>query len=393
MTCSELPSLRHNLPLIVYLLGPLMRHRSFSPPLVILLAILLTLTLLEIGVRVWFSTRGTEQDRVRYLDAREQIADRDAELIGIPYLNYALNPARADVNARGYRGQDVAIPKPEGIFRIVALGGSTTYGHALTAVEAYPAQLQRLLRETSGDRIEVVNLGVPGYFSLDSLVHLATRGVALEPDVVVVYDGVNDAALRIFQSPDCTAGENPLFGMGLDRGIWTVDNAPLPPSALYRLIAIRLGWMRDPAVFDAQLMPTGLCPPEPQGVNPLDTLAANPPLLFERNLRGIAAMGRSAGAQVVFATFAWDRAALQAQVDATPEQYQAEALIRAIDEQNDLVRALAAELDVTLVDLAAEMSDGAYYQGDHVHMTAAGTGRQAALIAATIRAERLIPGG
>ncbi len=370
-----------------------MPTRFTRPSIVILVTFLLTLVVLEVGVRVWFSLRGTEQERVRYLDAREQIADRDAELIGIPYLNYALNPARDDVNARGFRGQDVAIPKPEGVFRIVALGGSTTYGHALTADGAYPAQLQRLLRETYGDRVEVVNLGVPGYFSLDSLVNLATRGVALEPDVVIVYDGVNDAALRIFQSPDCTAGENPLFGMGLDRGIWTVDETPLPPSALYRLVAIRLGWMPDPAVFDAQLAPTRLCPPEPQGVNPLDTLAANPPMLFERNLRGMAGLARSAGAQVVFTTFAWNRAALQAQVDATPEQYQAEALIRAIDQQNALVRAMAGALDVTLVDLAAEMGDGAYYQGDHVHMTAQGTERQAALIAATIGAARLIPGG
>lgn len=370
-----------------------MRPRSLNPLFLIVFAIFITLIVLEIGVRTWFSLRGTEQDRVRYLDTREEIADRDAELIGIPYLNYALNPARDDVNARGYRGESVAIPKPEGVFRIVALGGSTTYGHALTADEAYPAQLQRILRETNGEAVEVVNLGVPGYFSLDSLVNLATRGVALEPVVVIVYDGVNDAALRIFQSPECTFGENPLFGMGLDRGIWAVDDAPLPPSALYRLIAIRLGWMRDPAVFNAQLLPTGLCPPEPQNVNPLDTLAANPPVLFERNLRGMAALAEAADARVVFATFAWNRAALQAQVEATPEQYQAEALIRAIDEQNDLVRALAAGLDATLVDLAAEMGDGAYYQGDHVHMTAAGTTRQAELIAATIRAMQLLPEG
>jgi lysophospholipase L1-like esterase len=370
-----------------------MRPRSLSPFLTILITALLTLLVLEIGVRAWFSLRGTEQDRVRYLDARAQIADRDAELIGIPYLNYALNPARDDVNARGYRGESVAIPKPEDVFRIVALGGSTTYGHALTADEAYPAQLQRILRETYGEGVEVVNLGVPGYFSLDSLVNLATRGAALEPDLVIVYDGVNDAALRIFQSPECAIGDNPLFGMGLDRGIWAVDSTPLPPSALYRLIALRLGWMRDPAVFNAQLLPTGLCPPEPQGVNPLDTLAANPPTLFERNLRGMEALARASGARVIFATFAWNRAALQAQVEATPEQYQAEALIRAIDEQNDLIRALAPELDVTLVDLASEMGDGAYYQGDHVHMTAAGTERQAALIAATIRAAQMLPEG
>lgn len=367
-----------------------MSQRSFPAWLLIFAGCITAVLLLEIGVRIWFSLRGSDADRVRYLETRQQIANRDAELIGLPYLNYALNPARDDVSARGYRGEDVAIPKPEGVMRIITLGGSTTYGHALTADEAYPARLQAILRADIASSIEVINLGVPGYFSLDSLISLATRGIALQPDIVIVYDGVNDAALRIFQDAACTGGDNPLFGMGLDRGIWQTDETPLPPSALYRLVAIRLGWLRDPAIFDAELRKTGLCPPEPQGVNPLDTLASNPPLLFERNLRGMTALAEAAGARVVLATFAWDRAALQAQVDGAPEQYQAEALIRAIDEQNALVRTLASELNVTLADLAAAMDDPVYFQGDHVHMTAAGTQRQAELFAQALREAGLV---
>src|SRR5262249_36875594 len=43
-----------------------------------------------------------------------------------------------------------------------------------------------------GRAIEVVNAGADGYTSADSLIALALRGLALAPDVVVVYDAIND---------------------------------------------------------------------------------------------------------------------------------------------------------------------------------------------------------
>jgi nicotinamidase-related amidase len=351
----------------------------FSRLLLVLLGIVVALVLLEGAVRLWYGANGSERERILYLYDRATIARQTAQLVGVPYLNYTLNPAFEDINDYGYRGEAVAIPKPDGVYRIVALGGSTTYGHALTADEAYPAQLQRLLRERGETQVEVVNLGVPGYFSLDSLVNLATRGLALQPDLILIYDGVNDAAVRIFQSPDCYNAASPLFGMGIDRGIWYAGEE-LPASALYRLVALRLGWIPDPTVFNAQLEPTGYCPPEPQNVNPLDMLAQNPPTLFARNLRSMAALAQGAGVEVVFVTFAWDRAAVQALLDADDTLYQGQALLNAIDEQNEVVRALAVELDAGLIDLAVQMGEGAYYQGDWVHMTAVGAARQAEVI-------------
>jgi len=345
---------------------------------------MISLVVIELGLRAWYGARGSEEDRIRYLDDRATIDAKTAQLVGLPYLNFVPNPALDEVNQRGYRGPAVAIPKPDGVYRIVALGGSTTYGHGLAEAESWPRQLERILRDDYGEaQVEVVNLGSPGYFSLDSVVNLATRGLAHEPDLIIVYHGINDAIVRMFQSPECYAGDSPLLGMGLDRGVWQYAGDDLPPSALYRLIALRFGWLSDPTVFTDRLRHTGFCPPEP-GTNPLDLLDANPPIYFERNLRGIAALGQSAGARVVLSTFAWDSAAMQAALDADPSLSQAEAMLRAMTEQNALIPQIADEAGALAIDLAAEMGQGDYFQGDQVHQTADGARRQAEIYAAAL---------
>src|SRR5262249_14981942 len=46
---------------------------------------------------------------------------------------------------------------------------------------------------------EVINAGVPGYSTLENLIFLESRGIFLNPDVVVLYQGLND--LRSGHSP------------------------------------------------------------------------------------------------------------------------------------------------------------------------------------------------
>lgn len=351
------------------------------------------LVLLEIGLRLWFSTRGTEREKMLYLYDRAAIDAQTAQLIGVPYLNYTLNPVYEDINERGIRGELVAIPKPEGVYRILALGGSTTFGHGLSADQAWPAQLQRILREDYGyANVEVVNLGVPGYYSLDSVVSLAARGLAHEPDLVISYDGLNDAVIRIYQDPACYNGDTPLFGMGMDRGIWQASGDPLPPSTLYRLIALHFGWMADPTTVNSRMAHTGLCPPEPGNISPLELLAQNPPVHFTRNLHSIAALAESGGAAVMFSSFAWDEAAAEAILAADPAADGTRALLNAIVEQNVLMAQIASETGALYVDLAAEMGMGAYFQGDQVHQTAEGAQRQAQVYAAFLDAAGVIAG-
>lgn len=76
-------------------------------------------------------------------------------------------------------------------FRIVCLGGSTTYGHNLRPESAWPAVTERLLRERGYD-VEVINAGMPWYATAHSLANYVLHMRYYEPDVVVVMHGVND---------------------------------------------------------------------------------------------------------------------------------------------------------------------------------------------------------
>ncbi len=350
--------------------------------------VVLALVLLEVGLRAWYTTHGTERDRMLYVYDRAAIDAQTAQLIGVPYLNYTLNPTWDDVNARGIRGDLVAVPKPEHVFRIVALGGSTTFGHALSVDETWPAQLQRMLREQYGyEHVEVVNLGVPGFHSTDTVVSLATRGLALDPDLVISYDGLNDAVVRMYQDPDCFNGDTPLFSFSMDRGIWQPGGEELPFSTLYRVLALRYGWMDDPTAVESRMAATGWCPPEPGNISQLDLIAQNPPVHFARNLRSMVALAASSGAQMMFSSVAWDVATAEAILAADPGADGTRALITAIGEHNVLMQSVAVENGALFIDLAAEMVDGAYFQGDQVHQTHAGARHQAELYAAFLDAQ------
>jgi lysophospholipase L1-like esterase len=96
------------------------------------------------------------------------------------------------VNDLGLRGPQVpAVPEP-GVRRVLALGDSATFGEGLAEEDAFPAQLERELRTRTGERWEVLNAGVQGYNAADELGLLRTRGLALEPQAVIVGFNLND---------------------------------------------------------------------------------------------------------------------------------------------------------------------------------------------------------
>lgn len=73
-------------------------------------------------------------------------------------------------------------------FRIAAIGGSTTFGVAVSDAESWPGRLQD---KTGGDTL-VYNLGVPGHTTVE---HLVTASLYLEkirPDLIIIQCGMND---------------------------------------------------------------------------------------------------------------------------------------------------------------------------------------------------------
>ena len=369
-----------------------MIRRVLAHVALVVFGIALALIVLEGGLRLWFWTHGTEHERELYVYDRATINAKTAQFIGVPFLNYTLNPSQSDINPLGYRGAAVAVPKPAGAYRIVAIGASTTFGIGLAANETWPFQLQTILQNQYGyHNVEVVNLGVPGYYSLNSVVNLATHGLALDPDLVINYDGVNDAVVRMYQDPACYNSATPLFGMGIDQGIWQFHSDELPVSTLYRVLAIKFGWMQDPTLLNSQSAPTGLCPPEPKDGNYSDRVTKNPPVYFERNLRSMVALAQSVKAHTVLTTFAWDTETAKHELVADSSLDGTRALLKAVDQQNALVAVIAQDTGSLFIDLSPQLVSSAYFQGDHIHQTADGARKQAEILAAYLDAQGVIP--
>jgi lysophospholipase L1-like esterase len=84
------------------------------------------------------------------------------------------------------------LAKPKGTRRIVGIGDSTLFGLGVREQDAYLRQLEALCNDKSGWKVEVLNLGVPGYNSAQELEMLRVRGMAYDPDLVILGYDHND---------------------------------------------------------------------------------------------------------------------------------------------------------------------------------------------------------
>jgi len=118
------------------------------------------------------------------------------------------NGTHAVFNAMGFRGPLVRVEKPAGTYRIVLLGGSTTFGYGVNDDETIDAHMRRRLpTQFSGVCVEVVNLALGGYDSYQDYERMRVDGTRLAPDLVVINSGIND--VRNAQYPDLTYPPDP----------------------------------------------------------------------------------------------------------------------------------------------------------------------------------------
>lgn len=97
-------------------------------------------------------------------------------------------------NAQGFRDEEICVPKPPGRFRIVCFGGSST-AEGPTNQLTYPKMLDAMLKDRYGeDRIEVLNCGIFAILSQNEAERFQDI-IALEPDLIVYYNFVNDLLL------------------------------------------------------------------------------------------------------------------------------------------------------------------------------------------------------
>jgi lysophospholipase L1-like esterase len=103
-------------------------------------------------------------------------------------LFWTLKPTDEGVNSLGFPGDEVAIPKPKDVFRIVFLGDSITQQNYANLVKDKLASAKNL----NGKKTETILLAVAGYSSYQGRVMAEKYGELFEPDLAFVYFGWND---------------------------------------------------------------------------------------------------------------------------------------------------------------------------------------------------------
>lgn len=100
------------------------------------------------------------------------------------------------VNGQGFRAPgELVTPKPAGTYRIFFVGASAVENVAVPDERTFEALVEAGLnaaRPAGVERVEVINAGLSGNVIADSFAMVAQRVLALEPDLIVVMDGLND---------------------------------------------------------------------------------------------------------------------------------------------------------------------------------------------------------
>jgi hypothetical protein len=104
------------------------------------------------------------------------------------------------LNAEGFRGENFREDKPEGVYRIITLGDSWTFGTGVGQFQTYPALLEAELNRLDRHKTyEVYNLSVPGYSSYHGAL-LIRPALDLNPDLIIIGYAMNEPGMAGYQS-------------------------------------------------------------------------------------------------------------------------------------------------------------------------------------------------
>ena len=278
------------------------------------------------------------------------------ELVGVQDAGDDTVLTELRTNAFGFRTHEFpTAPKAPAEFRVFCLGGSTTLGAAAeSAADTWPGLLEARLASRYPDLdVRVYNLGMSGASTAFSVVNAALLVAHMEPDLVIVYQGYNDAGP--IGRPDYR-DDHAHFFRDLDlEGSWPGVQRSLP-RWLFASWALSYVTFRMDQHLEMHAMPT-----DTQTDGDLWWPATQEGLDRRwrrgwRHLETIAAIADGAGARALFSTFQF---------------FDGDDSSRTT--VNRTLRALFAERGYDYVDIDAAIENGRRdLQWDQCHFTRAG---------------------
>ncbi len=154
-------------------------------------SIVIALGFLEAGLRIGLGNFA-QSDLLKRSDDPE-ICLENAPGTDVLYTGWMwrVAPTRMRVNSLGARGAEIEAGRRPGIARVLAVGDSFTFGQGVEEDEAWPIVAGARLW-TWGHKTEVLDFGVPGHGTPQSVALVEKRLLSLRPDLVLVGVFAND---------------------------------------------------------------------------------------------------------------------------------------------------------------------------------------------------------
>ncbi len=314
-------------------------------------------------------------------------------------------------NNMGFRGDSLLDPKPPKEFRIFMVGGSTTECFYIDDQNDLSRVVERELSSVAppGVVVRVYNAGLSGAASDDHVASISQRIVHFQPDLVVVFCGINDLLRSIYH---------------YDYRHY-VEYRPAYRKPWYKRWSMHLQITRRILLFRQRINP------DARRLQEQRTLVTNyhpkirlqrdapvtddPPRTDERsyatNLRTLAGIAKANDFELVFMTqqTTWNSAVdpearnyhwmryrapapeRESDVPETGVTFREDLMDLAMERLNDRMRGVAVEDSVPLYDLARTLPKSLQYFYDDCHFNTLGAATAAQGLAAFMIERRLFP--
>jgi lysophospholipase L1-like esterase len=342
------------------------------------LILLITFVIGEVTARLFLAFMANEAQFSKYASYTQlQNKHTSQRLTPSRFLSYTTTPNYTSSlnkhNSLGFRGEEIEQPKPKNTYRIVCLGGSTTYSEGVNDYhESYPYLLEKHLKASGWESVQVINAGVPGYSSLETLINFQTRVRGLAPDMIIVYQNVNDLHSRLVWPPESYKADR----TGIYASPKLFNAIPLwEYSALIRITLVRLGLTDSHGSINQiiKLADTYIINQdhlEKNGLNHInlnEVLKTNKPVFFHQNIQSLTTLAQSLGIKVVLSTFIYSE-----DFPETNILFSEQAIRAAIEEQNDVLRDISETSGALLYDLARDIPADKTLFTDGIHFNIKG---------------------
>src|SRR5262245_45468699 len=130
---------------------------------------------MQFDLEMWKYAREIKQVSPDPLIGHEHAPNRQARLMGVDFRT----------NSKGLRDREFGHDRVAGKLRIVMLGDSLTVGWGVPFEDTFSKRIERLYA-AAGVEVEVINLGVGNYNTVQEVQAFLTKGREYRPDVIVL---------------------------------------------------------------------------------------------------------------------------------------------------------------------------------------------------------------